>query len=80
MSLSVAVLTEDPDGPSARHRWARAAPYLAAAGVEVVLHPVEPKTERPAAFRAAGEADLTVIHRKLFRLPDLLRILASTQS
>lgn len=79
MTLSVAVLTEDPDGPSARHRWARAAPYLSEAGVEVALHPVEPKTERPAALRAAAAADLTVIHRKLFRLPDLVRLLRVTR-
>jgi glycosyltransferase involved in cell wall biosynthesis len=70
----VAVLTEDPAGPSARHRFAYPAAGLRAEGFDVSLHPVEPRAARPAAFAAAGEADITVVHRKLFRLPDVRRL------
>jgi glycosyltransferase involved in cell wall biosynthesis len=72
--ISIAVLTEDPDGPSVRHRFALAAPRLSALGVEVEILPVEPREVRPESFRRAAGADLVVIHRKLFRLPDLYRL------
>ncbi len=72
--ISVAVLTEDPDGPSVRHRWALAAPRLSDLLVEVEILPVEPRTVRPESFQRAAAADLVVIHRKLFRFPDLWRL------
>ncbi|MCU0725630.1 MAG: hypothetical protein MUE73_07565, partial [Planctomycetes bacterium] len=70
----IAVLTEDPAGPSARHRWTYPAEGLRAEGFEVSLHPVEPRETRPAALSAAAAADITVVHRKLFRLGDVRRL------
>lgn len=75
MTARVVVLTEDPAGPSARHRWGYMAEHLGPEGVEISLHAVEPREVRPAAFAAAAQADAVVIHRKLFRLGDFLRIL-----
>ena len=72
--ISVKVLTEDPDGPSARHRWSLAAPGLSEFGISVELLPVEPRSVRPESFTRAADADLVVIHRKLFRFPDLNRL------
>lgn len=69
--ISIVVLTEDPVGPSVRHRWTLAAPGLAAQGIETEILPVEPADLRAQSFRRAADADLVVIHRKLFRLPDL---------
>ena len=74
MSGRVVILTEDPNGPSARHRWTYTAPYLRRQGLEPLLLPVEPKSVRAASFAAARDADLVVIHRKLFRLFDFLRL------
>ena len=74
MTIRVAVLTEDPDGPSARHRWAWPAKHLAEHGIEVALHAVEPRDRRPLAFAAAARADITVVHRKMFRARDLRRL------
>ncbi|MHC4470327.1 MAG: hypothetical protein ACYS99_05125, partial [Planctomycetota bacterium] len=79
MSLRVAVLTEDPDGPSARHRWVYLAPYLAEREIAVTLFKVEPREARPAAFAAAAAADVAVVHRKLFRLFDFLKLLKRTR-
>ncbi len=73
--IEVAVLTEDPEDPSARHRWRYPARHFRKAGVHVTLHPVQPPSRRGEAFRAAGEADLVVIHRKLFRFLDFHRLL-----
>jgi glycosyltransferase involved in cell wall biosynthesis len=75
VTLRVLVLTEDPAGPSVRHRWTYLAPYLADHGVELSILPVEPRAVRAEAFGAAEKADLTVIHRKLFRLFDFLRLM-----
>ena len=74
MTIDLAVLTEGPDGPSARHRWGYPARHLAEEGIRVRLLPVEPREARPESFRAAAEANLVVVHRKLFRLPDLVRL------
>lgn len=74
MNVRVLVLTEDPSGPSARHRWAYLSDHLHVEGVDIDLRAVEPASERPAAFAVAAEADVTVIHRKLFRLPDFIRL------
>ena len=70
----IAVLTEDPAGPSARHRWVYPAPWLAKEGFSVSLNAVEPAAARPGAFAAAAEADVVVVHRKLFRLGDMNRL------
>jgi glycosyltransferase involved in cell wall biosynthesis len=75
MSFTVAVLTEDPSGPSARHRWDYPARFFREHGLAVSLHAVQPRGVRSAAFAAAAAADLVVIHRKLFRLPDLTRLI-----
>ena len=40
---------------------------------------MQPKSERPAAFRAAHEADLTVVHRKLFRVIDFMRLVGKVR-
>ncbi len=74
MTLRVVVLTEDPGGPSARHRWTYPAAGLRREGVEVSLHALEPRPARPEAFAAAAAADAVVVHRKLLRLPDLRRL------
>jgi len=79
VTVRVVVLTEDPEGPSARHRWVYPRPHLEAAGIELEILPVQPKAERPAAFRAAAAADLTVVHRKLFRVVDFLRLVRSVR-
>ena len=73
--ISLVVLTEDPIGPSVRHRWTLAAPGLAAHGIETKILPVEPAGLRAKSFDRATDADLVVIHRKLFRLPDLHRLM-----
>jgi len=77
--IRVAVLTEDPEGPSARHRWRYPAAYLAAEGIEVALHAVQPPGERPAAFAAAAAAHVAVVHRKLFRWLDLRRLVKAVR-
>jgi glycosyltransferase involved in cell wall biosynthesis len=77
--IRVAVLTEDPEGPSARHRWRYPAPYLAREGIDVTLHAVQPPARRTEAFAAAREADLTVVHRKMFRWLDLRRLSAAVR-
>ena len=73
-TVHVVVLTEDPDGPSVRHRWRYAAPYLERAGVTIEILSVQPASARTRAFAAAAAADLTVVHRKMFRWPDLRRL------
>ncbi len=73
--MRVEVLTEDPSGPSVRHRWTLAAPRLAAYWIEVGILPVEPAEVRAETFERAADADLVVIHRKLFRFPDLHRLM-----
>ncbi|MEN8150092.1 MAG: glycosyltransferase family 4 protein [Planctomycetota bacterium] len=78
-AIRVVVLTEDPDGPSVRHRWRYAAPYLEHAGVAIEILPVQPAAAREAAFEAAAAADLTVVHRKMFRWPDLRRLVAAVR-
>jgi glycosyltransferase involved in cell wall biosynthesis len=77
--LSVVVLTEDPTGPSARHRFGKAAPRLQAHGIRVKFLPVEPPAVRPESFRAAADADLVILHRKLLRAPDLRRLRRATR-
>jgi glycosyltransferase involved in cell wall biosynthesis len=79
MTVRVAVLTEDPEGPSARHRWTYPARHLAKEGIEIRLHAVQPRTVRAAAFAAAAAADVTVIHRKMFRFLDLLRLVRAVR-
>jgi len=77
--ISIKVLTEDPEGPSVRHRWLLAAPRLATYGIEIEILPVEPAGLRGETFERAAEADLVVIHRKLFRFPDLYRLMRICQ-
>jgi glycosyltransferase involved in cell wall biosynthesis len=76
----LALLSADPGGPSARHRWERIAPALEAAGL--ALEPVPlPKGEagRAAAFRRAAEADLVVLQRRLLRTDDFERLRAAVR-
>jgi len=77
--VRVAVLTEDPDGPSVRHRWRYPAPHFEREGIDVSIHAVQPPEARAAAFAAAGDADLTVIHRKMFRWLDLRRLVRAVR-
>jgi len=72
--VRVVVLTEDPDGPSVRHRWRYPSVYLERSGIDVAIHAVQPPSARPDAFAAAGEADLVVVHRKMFTWVDLRRL------
>jgi glycosyltransferase involved in cell wall biosynthesis len=75
VTLRIAVLSAEPEGPSVRHRWTRLAPWLSEAGIamEVVPLPKDPAA-RGEAFARAGEADLVVLSRRLLRRPDFLRL------
>jgi glycosyltransferase involved in cell wall biosynthesis len=76
--MRVVVLSAEPDGPSVRHRWVRMARHFEAAGIglEVVAIP-EDAAERAEAFAEAGEAEVTVLSRRLLRSGDFARLLRS---
>ena len=75
MTLRLALLTPDPDGPSARHRWLRVVPRLAEAGLALEVVPLPPGSgDRPAAFARAAGADLVVLQRRLLRHGDFHRL------
>jgi len=75
VTLRLALLTVEPEGPSARHRWLGIAPILAEAGLalEVVRLPRE-GGDRPEAFARAAAASLVVLQRRLLRHGDFRRL------
>jgi glycosyltransferase involved in cell wall biosynthesis len=75
VTLALAVLSAEPDGPSVRHRWVRLAPWLEAEGLALEVVPLPgPSSARAAAFARAAAADLVVLQRRLLRRSDFLRL------
>ncbi|MHC4924924.1 MAG: glycosyltransferase family 4 protein [Planctomycetota bacterium] len=71
----VRVLSSDPAGPSVRHRWARLAPHLQEARLELELDALPAEaTQRAHVYEKARAADLVVLQRRLLRAPDFGRL------
>jgi len=80
VSLRVAVLTAEPDGPSVRHRWTRLAAPFAAGGLAIeVLELPREGPGRGAAFDRAAAADVAVLQRRLLRHADFDRLRAAVR-
>jgi hypothetical protein len=71
--VKLAVLAESLDGPVVRHRVRALEPHLRAAGFEGIAYVAVPKglRRRAEAFRAAGEAQVVLLLRRLFQRFDL---------
>ncbi len=60
MTLRVSVLTEDPSGPSARHRWVYPTPSFGEHGVEISIHDIS----RPVRREAFAAATFDTVRRR----------------
>jgi glycosyltransferase involved in cell wall biosynthesis len=74
-SRLLAVITSDPDGPVARHRWRAYEEHLAAAGIVLEVVPW-PKgwAHRQRAFQRASAADGVVLSSRLPSVRDTRRL------
>ncbi len=71
--MRILILTHSRNDPSFRVRWEQFLPALASAGIETEVRTI-PRRGRGELFRAAREANVTVLHRRLLTAFDLGRL------